>query len=253
MKPIIYKENISKPLGCGEIRKILETSEPNFEHPRGVEEHCKQCSSCHRYERELTGLRSLLAGQPRVTAPSDFDLKLRQRIAATRQRPGLGLLGWRHMWQPAGAFAALVVVGLLMGAVYLQYIQKPSHNPSPVATVTKPVQPAVSTPTAEKVTPTVSVPEEVASGEESAPAIKKIRPEVASSGRFTPVSSTRSSLSSAAAVTDEIMVTLGDEANTRTLQVNRVIYGAQPIVNLGDIVDTDDLESSSQSEESRIF
>jgi hypothetical protein len=251
MKPITYKENISsKPVDCHATRAVLDVAETNAQHSTEVVAHLKQCPPCQRHDYELTNLRNLLANQPKVTVPDNFNLKLRQRIAASKQKEQPVFGGWRFIWQTAGAFTALVVIGLMVSVFQ---IQKPTHVSNiPSAHVAPPVAqpPAVSKHVEDQKGSRSD--NEIASSDGLSERNKGRVSSEPKAKIFRDISAVRTNHSQPGM--DAILVTLHDDSNrSRTMSVKQVIYGAQPIVNLGEIVDTDDLESSASSAESTIF
>ncbi len=64
-------------MNCQEIRNAI-VIEPT---DRPSTAHLLNCSSCRQYAAEMSSLRALLRQQPRVEVPSDYDFRLRARIA----------------------------------------------------------------------------------------------------------------------------------------------------------------------------
>jgi hypothetical protein len=94
----------------------------------GVRRHLGECLGCRRHADEVSGVAALMASLPRVSAPSDFDFKLRARIAraqaAEREQRGwlAALFGRSFTLAQAGAgvaavalFASLTAYQLLPG------------------------------------------------------------------------------------------------------------------------------------------
>lgn len=91
---------------------------PNFS--EGVRAHLGECLGCRQHADELRTLSALVGSLPRVTAPTDFDFKLRARIARAKaeQREQVGwfaqIFNQSFSWAQAGTVMAAValVVGL---------------------------------------------------------------------------------------------------------------------------------------------
>ncbi|HVS20257.1 MAG TPA: hypothetical protein VHD88_00340, partial [Pyrinomonadaceae bacterium] len=73
--------------------------------------HVTTCASCREFRDERASLRELVGNLGPVTAPADFDMRLRVRMAAERQSQARSVLfaGFR-VSTPAIAVAALFVV-----------------------------------------------------------------------------------------------------------------------------------------------
>ncbi|MBL8151467.1 MAG: hypothetical protein JNN15_16200 [Blastocatellia bacterium] len=66
---------------CSYVREVVETCSSSLNHPTEVVTHLRECQECQKYSRELESLKQMIMLSPRVTAPSDFDIKLRYKIA----------------------------------------------------------------------------------------------------------------------------------------------------------------------------
>ena len=96
---------------CKAIR--LEIEEGNFNEPLqcATSEHLRLCAECREfYESELK-LRQLVASIPQVEAPSDFDFRLRARLANERSRSSIS---FASLGVPSVVGAGLI---LLLGGV----------------------------------------------------------------------------------------------------------------------------------------
>jgi hypothetical protein len=83
----------------------------------GVRAHLGDCLGCRRHAHEMSGVAALMGNLPRVTAPADFDFKLRARIArakADERAQGswfAAFFGRSFSWaQASGAMAAVALV-----------------------------------------------------------------------------------------------------------------------------------------------
>ena len=75
------------PKACRMVRREIDESELNVRLSDQIQAHMASCPSCRAFRDERTRLRQLVGSLEPVTAPADFDLRLRARIAAERQRP----------------------------------------------------------------------------------------------------------------------------------------------------------------------
>lgn len=111
-------------MDCQHTRTAIETAS-RFE-PMGetAQRHLRSCNGCSEYAAEMSGLLSLLKSTPRVTAPADFDFRLRARIAeaqAKRRNPFSFLDGLRAMsfsWAQTATAMATVALAATLATFY---------------------------------------------------------------------------------------------------------------------------------------
>lgn len=72
------------PNGCRLVQENLDTADFNVALQLAIISHCQKCAGCQKYSQQLNSLRTLLMSQVRIQAPKDFDIKLRQKIAASK-------------------------------------------------------------------------------------------------------------------------------------------------------------------------
>src|SRR5439155_8036638 len=105
------------PLG-GVMMKSMECRATRREIDEGGEQlsapalqHVASCAPCLAFQSERARLRGLLTSLEPVTAPADFDFRLRARIAAQTEKPGPGsLLNGLALSTTAMTDAALAIV-----------------------------------------------------------------------------------------------------------------------------------------------
>lgn len=84
-----------------------------------VRQHLDECTGCQQHVSEMSRMASLIGGLPRVSAPADFDFKLRARIARAKseqqQATGwlAGLVGRSFSWAQAGM--SMAAIALIVG------------------------------------------------------------------------------------------------------------------------------------------
>lgn len=79
---------------CKRIRREIDESNSNQEPSSRVADHLRGCSGCQTFAFEQRALGSLIASLQPVEAPSDFDFRLRARLAREReQRQGVSRVG----------------------------------------------------------------------------------------------------------------------------------------------------------------
>jgi len=136
-------------MDCQHIRTAIDTAS-RFE-PMGesAQRHLRSCGGCRDYADEMSSFLSLLKSTPRVTAPADFDFRLRARIAeaqAKRRNPFSFLEGFWSLsfsWgQTATAMATIALVATL-GTFYFVR-QKPITYVTPDQVAAKVETPKVT-------------------------------------------------------------------------------------------------------------
>src|SRR5258708_25885217 len=70
---------------CRATRREIDESELNRTLSRQAHAHIAGCASCREFRAQRTGLREIVGSLEPVTAPKDFDLLLRARLATERQ------------------------------------------------------------------------------------------------------------------------------------------------------------------------
>ena len=96
---------------CREVRREIDESDRGLRLSGEVVSHVASCAPCRQFQHERSRLRELVGSLEPVTAPPDFDMRLRARIATERQRPARSSFFPQFLLStPAMAAAALVVV-----------------------------------------------------------------------------------------------------------------------------------------------
>ncbi len=138
-------------MNCSEARKAVDSVLRRIEMTSHADQHLNHCDPCQEYAAGNFRLIAMVASQPAVEAPPDFDFRLRASIARARdERRGLkwslGQL-WQNSfsWKPATAAAGLVFA--LVTSTTL-YFSRGSEIPS---------APAIIATTARRAVPTASV------------------------------------------------------------------------------------------------
>jgi|SRR5580765_252241 len=96
---------------CRIVRLEIDSSELGQRLSETAEAHVASCPSCAEFRAERSRLRALVGSLEPVTAPADFDMRLRARIA--RENQGQAQQPWIFrliVSTPAIAAAALLVI-----------------------------------------------------------------------------------------------------------------------------------------------
>src|SRR5712691_235769 len=100
--------------------------------------HVASCAQCLAFQNERARLRELLTSLEPVTAPADFDFRLRARIAAQTDNVGSrSFFSGFALSTPAMAVAALVIVALGGSIVW---IEQREATQAPTVAVNSPSQ-----------------------------------------------------------------------------------------------------------------
>jgi hypothetical protein len=120
---------------CKSFRaEIDETSDSQALWPETAK-HLSSCSACRTLAAEQHALRGLLANLDTVTAPSDFDFRLRARLARDEATVS-DRFGWLSLISRPLGIAALVLLIAGAGIVVRNWLSKEGHsavasNPQP--------------------------------------------------------------------------------------------------------------------------
>jgi hypothetical protein len=110
---------------CEVIRQELDELMLNETSSAAVTEHLRECAACREFNEKQTRLRQIVGSLGTVSAPPDFDFRLRARLA--NDAGGAAF----HFWPIARrglAFAAVLLV-FVMGAILLRNVfNRPAEN-----------------------------------------------------------------------------------------------------------------------------
>jgi hypothetical protein len=95
---------------CRLVRREIDESEMNLPLSEQAQTHVAACSACAQFRAERQSLRELVGSLEPVTAPADFDIRLRARMAADRQGSKRALFPHFLLSTPAIAMAAVIVM-----------------------------------------------------------------------------------------------------------------------------------------------
>jgi len=104
------------PKACRLARREIDESELNLRLSDQLQAHIASCPACRAFRDERTRLRQLVGSLEPVTAPADFDVRLRARIAAERQRPERASL-FPHFLVSTPVMAAAAVIVMLAASI----------------------------------------------------------------------------------------------------------------------------------------
>ena len=132
-----------KPNECRGVRQEIDQSELGQRLSESSESHVIGCASCAAFRAERTRLRELVGSLQPVTAPADFDMRLRARIAREQDQSSAQPSIFRlFMSTPAIAVAGLIVM-VVGGLVWMN--QRAGQPPTTTAS-NQPAPPKPATP-----------------------------------------------------------------------------------------------------------
>lgn len=121
-----------KWMACRPTRQQIDQAESGQQLSAQAQRHVESCASCGAFQHERTRLRELLASLDPVTAPADFDFRLRARIAAQKDRAApRSLFSSFVLSPPAISVVTVLVVVLGLSIVWIQ--RHGVNQPSTVA------------------------------------------------------------------------------------------------------------------------
>lgn len=111
-------------MNCSTFKAEIELLDAGELLSRGASEHAASCDACRAFQRERASLRRLVGGLEPVAAPTDFEFRLRARMAARRDA-GRGRAA-RLRLTPAFASALVVACFALTVASVVYFRRQPS-------------------------------------------------------------------------------------------------------------------------------
>jgi hypothetical protein len=114
-----------KTQNCSSIRREIEEANLDARLTREAGEHLSKCVDCRRFRDDQQRLRGLMAELETVSAPADFDFRLRARLA--REKPVNGFR--RLLLNTRPITAALVIVLFAVVAVVVRNRMSAASQP----------------------------------------------------------------------------------------------------------------------------
>lgn len=103
---------------CKTFRRELDEADTSYQLSSNALDHLRGCAECRSFDSDRRALRGLIASLEPVAAPSDFDFRLRARLAREKSSGGngAGVSRFLRMLRPV-AVAALVLLIAVAGVV----------------------------------------------------------------------------------------------------------------------------------------
>ena len=229
---------------CREVRREIDQTELRQSLGANGEAHLATCAACQTFRDERLRLRELVGGLQPVTAPADFEMRLRARIARERDLPKQPLIFRLVMSTPAIVVAAVLVIAVGAFVFFSQrsHRQAPSLVDNNQQTVQTP-QPVVAqeqspAPTVSPINENRELPKQtqviVKNSPKSTPPVQVLLPASDSAVKSAQIVRTmdRNGEVSLTAPLKPMVVTVYDEhGNTRKIQLPAISFGSQRLPN----------------------
>jgi hypothetical protein len=112
---------------CRDVRQEIDQADLRQALSASSEAHVGTCTACAVFRDERFRLRELVGGLQPVTAPADFDMRLRARIARERDVPKQPFIFRLVMSTPAIVVAAVLVIAV--GTIV--FLSQRNHSQDP--------------------------------------------------------------------------------------------------------------------------
>lgn len=142
-----------KDTRCEPVRRELEELILNEAFSVATAEHVRGCAECREFQRQQMKLRQIVSSLGTVSAPADFDFRLRARLAADSQRSTFRSFAVKGF----ATAAVLVVFGVGGAIVWQRTARQESVAEVPRTEPRKSTERIVIAPPAPAITPAVAV------------------------------------------------------------------------------------------------
>jgi hypothetical protein len=112
---------------CNKIRLEIDESELGANLSPTTVQHLRECAECQEFQNRQTKLRQIIGSLETVTAPADFDFRLRARLANGEKQSGYQFLSSFPMMRSAG-FVVAVLILLVIGAYAFLRVSVPREQ-----------------------------------------------------------------------------------------------------------------------------
>jgi hypothetical protein len=112
---------------CNQIRLEIDESDLGAKLSPTTLQHLRECAECQEFQNRQTKLRQIVGSLETVTAPADFDFRLRARLANGEKHSSYQFLSSFPMMRSAG-FAVAVLILLVIGAYVFLRVSVPRQQ-----------------------------------------------------------------------------------------------------------------------------
>jgi hypothetical protein len=131
--------------GCKQIKVLIDEADRPEAIAYSASQHIASCNDCGQFLDERAKLKALLADVGRVSAPPDFDFKLKARLAEVKGRKSSWRLTPSGYLKLGGATAALVIAVVAAQTSGFFSSDKPAEPVVSGAATVQPFNPPSST------------------------------------------------------------------------------------------------------------
>jgi hypothetical protein len=103
---------------CSTIRRQLDELMLGDPQSPDVSQHLRECNACRDFHEKQTKLRQIVGSLGTVSAPSDFDFRLRAKLASGKSNGSYQLMGTFWLFGKRSAVVAAAVL-IIVGGVFL--------------------------------------------------------------------------------------------------------------------------------------
>ncbi|MCA1606576.1 MAG: hypothetical protein LC775_14160, partial [Acidobacteria bacterium] len=128
-------------MNCRKIRREIEEARPGKWLGSDVNEHVSNCVACETLLREQTKLRELVSSLGTIEAPSDFNFRLRARLAEEKRARTQPFRLGSFSWGLRSAAAATLVLLVGSGLMFVNFSTLPDDASSGEVAATLPNNP----------------------------------------------------------------------------------------------------------------
>lgn len=121
--------------GCKQIKRIIDEADRTEAIAYVASQHLASCAACSAFADERARLKELLAGAGRVSAPSDFDIKLKARLIQVKEQKSSWWIVPTGYLKLGAATAALVIA--VVAAQTSNFFSDREQSQAPVNDIAK--------------------------------------------------------------------------------------------------------------------
>ena len=103
---------------CSTIRRQLDELMLGDPQSPDVSQHLRECNACRDFHEKQTKLRQIVGSLGTVSAPSDFDFRLRAKLASGKSNGSYQLMRTFWLFGKRSAVVAAAVL-IIVGGVFL--------------------------------------------------------------------------------------------------------------------------------------
>jgi len=214
-------------LNCSKVRSVIDDLMTDEMQP-AVVSHISECRECRDHAKTHSRLRELIRDSHRVTAPADFDVRLRERLQNRTSKP-------RNFWAfiptPALAAAATFVVTAAITFTVLKHMH---GEATPTNNSTDPVATVAALPTAsDQKNQSTETSDNSSRAQTSIPAIEHNTTAIAYGGNRQPTRTQRAGVETPTNIPGVTILLRDGQRGEQVMHVPQVIVGARSVVPRG--------------------